>query len=355
MAKRAGLRDVARAANVGVATVSRVATGSARVSPAVVERVRSAARELGVNLYRGRSLAVLAFLLSNREVLHPFHSQVLIGAEAHAAACGWNMLFLTWNYPLNAPWQELHLPKILEHREFVSGVILGGTNSQHLLELLRYKGIPVAVLGNNVASEWQAEKHDAVWFDDIQAMLEVTKYVQSLGHCDIWYVGNTRLPWYKRRYKAYVRAMEEAKLPPRLSEIDSNSSQDIGFLASKAIVSRGEPLTAIVAADDFVATGAYKALLECGLRVPQDVSVVGFGDLGAATLQPPLTTVRVFIEQLGKELVEMVHKRIEFPSLPPQQFVFPTQLIKRESCIRFDKETPSSTYTRLQETFSVER
>jgi DNA-binding LacI/PurR family transcriptional regulator len=355
MAKKARLRDVARAANVSVATVSRVATGSARVSPEIVERVRNAARDLEVNLYNGRSLAVLAFLLSNREVLHPFHSQVLIGAESLCAARGWNLLFLTWNYPLNVPWQELHLPKILEHREFVSGVILGGTNSQHLLDLLQHKGLPFAVLGNNVVPDWQAEKYDDVRIDDIQAMLEVTKCLQSLGHCHIWYVGNTRLPWYERRYKAYARAMEEAKLPPRLSEIDSNNSQDIGFLATKAIVIRGEPLSAIVAADDFVAVGVYKALADCGLRVPHDVSVVGFGDLGAATLQPPLTTVRVFIEQLGKRLAELVNNRIEFPSLAPQQFIFPTELVKRESCKQYDKATQPATDTLPQETLSVER
>ena len=355
MAKKAGLRDVALAAKVGVSTVSRVATGNAGVRPEIAKKVRKAARDLGVNLYRGGSLEVLAFLLSNREVLHPFHSQVLIGAEAYAAARGWNLLFMTWNYPLNVRWQELHLPKILEHREFVSGVILGGTNSQHLLDLLQHKGLPFAVLGNNVAPECQANKYDVVWFDDIQAMLEVTKCLQSLGHRHIWYVGNTRLPWYQRRYKAYVCAMEEAKLLPRLSEIDSNDSQEIGFLATKAIVIRGEPLSAIVAADDFVAVGVYKALADCGLGVPQDVSVVGFGDLGASTLQPPLTTVRVFIEQLGKRLVELVQKRIEFPSLPPQLFMFPTELIKRESCKQYDRPTQPATDTLPQETLSVER
>jgi LacI family transcriptional regulator len=204
-------------------------------------------------------------------------------------------------------------------------------------------------LGNNVLAGWEPKEHDVVWFDDIQAMQEVTKYVQSLGHRNIWYVGNTQLPWFHRRYKAYAHAMEEANLPPRLSEIDSNSSQDIGYLATKAIATRGEPLSAIVAGDDFVAGGVYRALMDCGLRIPHDVSVVGFGDLGGATLQPPLTTVRVFVEQIGKQLVEMVHKRIEMPSLPPQQLTFSTQLVKRESCMRYDEATQPATDALPQE------
>jgi LacI family transcriptional regulator len=265
------------------------------------------------------------------------------------------MVFLSWNYSLNVPWQKLHLPKILERREFVSGVILGGVNSQALLDLLQLNGLPFAVMGNNVMPEWQAEKFDVVWFDDMQGVLEVTRFVQSLGHRDIWYVGNTRLPWYQRRYKVYVRAMEEAKLPPRLSEIDSNDSQDIGFLATKAIVTRGEPMSAIVAADDLVAVGVYNALTDCGLRVPHDVSVVGLGDLGAATLQPPLTTVRVFFEQLGKQLAELVHNRIEFPNLPPQQFTLATQIVKRGSCERYEKAMQPATDTLPHETLPVER
>jgi len=86
------------------------------------------------------------------------------------------------------------------------------------------------------------------------------------------------------------------------------------------------------AGDDQVAQGAYKALRDFHLRIPDDVSVTGHNDIEAAMLHPPLTTVRVFAEQVGKHLAELVLKRIECPTLPSQQFTIPTRLVKRESC-----------------------
>ncbi len=331
MRKTNTFQDVARVAGVSGATVSRMATGSARVSPEIAERVKKAALELGVNLYRSKS-NVIAFLLSNRDMLHSFHSHVLVGAESYCAARGWNMLFLTLRYPPNVFWKDLHLPQILERRGMVGGFILAGTNSQNLLDLLTHKGIPFAVLGNNVLGDWRPEEHDVVWFDDIQGAVEMTRHLQSIGHRDIWFVGNTRLPWFGRRYEGYCRAMQEAGLNPHLSGIDSNNNQDMGFLATKSLLARGEPVSAIFAGGDPTAEGVYNALRDRGLRIPHDVSVAGFNDIEGALLHPPLTTVRVFTEQVGKHLAELVLNRIECPSLAPQHFTIPTQLVKRESC-----------------------
>jgi len=330
--KRVTIQDVARAAQVSAATVSRVGTGSARVSQGIAERVLHAALKLGSDLNRRNKSKVIAFLLSNRDMLHLFHSHILVGAESYCAARGWNMLFLTLRYPSTAPWQELHLPPILGRRDMVGGVIVGGTNTQNLLDLLRRKAIPFAVLGNNVIADWRPEEHDVVWFDDIQGSFEMTRYLLSLGHRNIWFVGHTRLPWFGRRYEGYCRAMKEAGFLPRLSEIDSDNDQDLGYVATKALLSRGEPIDAIQAGGDPVDEGAYKALRDYHLRIPDDVSVTGHNDIEAVMLHPSLTTVRVFTEQVGKHLAELVLKRIECPTLPPQQFTIPTQLVKRESC-----------------------
>ena len=332
MGKRVTIKDVARAAQVSVATVSRVGTGSARVSPEIAERVRLAALNLGSDLVGRNKSKVIAFVLGNRDMLQLFHSHMLVGAESYCAARGWNMLFLTLRYPATAPWQELHLPPILARHNMVDGVILGGTNTPNLFELLRRKAIPFAVLGNNVISEWRPEDHDVVWFDDIQGSFEVTRYLLSLGHRNIWFVGHTRLPWFSRRHEGYCRAMKEAGFLPRLSEIDSDNDQDVGYMATKALLSRGEPVDAIQAGDDRVAAGAYKALRDYGLRIPDDVSVTGCDDIEAVMLHPSLTTIRIFTQQVGKQMAELVLKRIECPTLSPQHFTIPTQLVKRESC-----------------------
>ena len=161
----------------------------------------------------------------------------------------------------------------------------------------------------------------------------MTRYLQSLGHRQIWYVGNCRLPWFARRYEGYRQAMEEAGLSPRAGDMDFDNGDDIGYLTTKSILKSGEAVTAIFAGEDAAARGAYKALQEGGLRIPDDISVAGFNDTPeAAALNPPLTSVHVFTDQAGKQMAELLLKRIGRPDLGLEVITIPTQLIKRESC-----------------------
>jgi DNA-binding LacI/PurR family transcriptional regulator len=326
------LKDVARASEVSVATVSRVARGSSSVGLATKKRVRAAASKLGFSFDQCRRNKALVFVLSNREMLHPVHSQILVGAEHHARALGWEMIFLVFHYDLHLPWKELHLPRVAQRGDVVRGVILSGTNAPNLLELLARKRIPFVVFGNNVVGDWRHSDYDAAYFNEILGGFDVARYLQNLGHRDIWFVGNCRLPWFARAYEGYRRAMEEAGLPPRRSEIYSEDHQQVGYLAAKALLDRGEPVTAIFAAQDAAASGVYKAVRDCGLRIPDDVSVVGCNDSYGAILYPPLTTIRSFPMQLGECMVDLVLNRIANPELPIQQFTIPMELIKRESC-----------------------
>ena len=330
--QKATLRSVAQMAGVSVATVSRVMTGRARVSEETASRVLESASEAGVDPNRWNKSRLVAFLLCNRAVMHPFHSHILLGAEATVAEQGWNMLFITLRYSASQHWRDIHIPHILERRDLASGFIIAGTSSQNLLDYLRHERLPFAVLGNNVLGEWHPEEQDVVWFDDIQGAAEVTRHLLSLGHRKIWYVGNTKLPWYRRRFEGYSQAMRAHGLRPLLSEIDSEKDEETGFLATKSVISGEKSVTAIFAGGDPAVQGVYKALRDCGLRVPEDISVAGFNDVEAPSLQPALTSVRVFTEQIGRQLSRMLLNRIEKPNLPKQTVTIPTQLIKRESC-----------------------
>src|SRR6516164_8392437 len=100
--KKVKLIDVARAANVSPATVSRLIGGRAHVTAEMRDRVIKAAIRLGFDLDRGRKSRIIAFLLSNRGVLHPFHSAVLMGAEAYCTEYNYGLLFLPFQYPTDA-------------------------------------------------------------------------------------------------------------------------------------------------------------------------------------------------------------------------------------------------------------
>lgn len=327
------LGDVARAANVSAATVSRIIGGRAGVSPEVRDRVIKAALKLGFDLECKRKSRIIAFLLSNRGVLHPFHSAVLTGAESYCAEHNYGLLFLPLQYPVDAPSSELSLPEILQHREIVSGVIVAGTNSRELLNLLTRRAIPWVVLGNNVIGDMKEEQAAAVFFDDVQGAYELTRYLQSLGHREIGFVGNLRLPWYARRFNGYQKAMEEAGLTPHVNELSSREGEEMGYLATKLMLQQSPSLTAIFAGDDSSARGACNAIRDSGLSIPDDLSVAGFNDtLEAQSLHPPLTSVRVFTDELGRQLAELLLKRIARPDLPARPITLPTQLVKRDSC-----------------------
>jgi DNA-binding LacI/PurR family transcriptional regulator len=245
------------------------------------------------------------------------------------------MVFLSFSYSRHVPWKELHLPKAVQHRDVVRAVILAGTTSSNLLELLNNKGITHVVLGNNVIGEHRDLKIDTVLSDDIQGSHDMTRYLVNLGHRQIWFVGNTRLPWFARCYEGYSRAMVEAGLTPRQSSIDSADDNESGYLGAKSLFSRKEPVTAIFAGNDQTAHGVYKGIRDSGLRIPDDISVVGCDDTVGALLYPQLTTIREFPEQIGKRMVEMILNRIGDPTLEPQCATIPTEPIMRESCRSF--------------------
>jgi DNA-binding LacI/PurR family transcriptional regulator len=328
-----GLRQIAEAAKVSLSTVSRVANGSTSVDREIQKRVRESAANLGIDLSRRNKTRTLVFMLSNRDVLHPFHSQILVGAAACCAAQGWDMLFLLYRYSENVPWKELHLPQVVQRHDMVRSVILAGTNTPNLLDLLSHRGIPFVALGNNVVLKDANDlQFDAVFSDDVQGAYEMTAYLQQLGHREIWFVGNRSLPWATRCSQGYRRAMEESGLELHLSEMDSADDGEVGYLGTKSLLSSGLPVTAILGATDEAAQGIYRVLRERGLQVPEDVSVAGCNDSVGSFLNPPLTTIREFPQLLGKRLVDLALDRIAHPDMPPQQVTIPIELVKRASC-----------------------
>ena len=114
----------------------------------------------------------------------------------------------------------------------------------------------------------------------------MTRYLIGMGHRHIWFVGNTRLPWFVRCFDGYSRAMKAAELAPRQSTIDSEDDTEVGYLGTKSLLARGEAVTAIFSGNDPTAHGVYKALRDSGLRIPEDISVTGCDDTVGALLYP---------------------------------------------------------------------
>jgi DNA-binding LacI/PurR family transcriptional regulator len=332
MSGKATLQQLADAAGVSLATVSRVVNGSAPVKREMEERIREAARKLDIDLEETNRTRTMAFVFSNREILHSFHSKILLGAQAQCALRGWNMLFLPFEYPANVSWKDLNLPPILRRRDVARAVLLAGANSENLLMALVERGTPFTVIGNNLLGELPGKGGDAVYSDDIQGSYEMTRYLQGLQHSHIWYLGNSQLPWLNRCLIGYRKAMEEAELETRIREVDSANEQEIGYLGAKSILSNNEKVSAIFAGTDHIAAGVFKAAADLGLKIPENLSVAGCNDTYGDMLQPRLTSIHEFPEQLGKQLVDLSLGRLQQLDLPPRRITIPTELMKRESC-----------------------
>lgn len=325
-------QDVAKRAKVSAASVSRVARGNSNVDPDIRARVLKAAKALGIHLdARTQSRAnVVAFILSNRDVLHNFQARVLVGAERFCASQNRELLYMSFHYSTGTAPKDLPLPQVLNQGGLVRAVILGGTNYGNLLTALRQRKIPFSVLGNNVIGPWTPEQEDCVYSDDVQGAFDLTLKLIADGHRDIWFIGDTDLPWYARCAKGYIQGMQSTGLEPRLSQIHSDDVH-LGYLAMRSILSCRAPVSAVFAGSDQIARGVYDALHQTGLKVPDDISVTGFNDSEAELLAPPLTSVREFPDELGMHLAEFVLRRLDNPDREPQQLTIPTKVMARES------------------------
>ena len=127
----------------------------------------------------------------------------------------------------------------------------------------------------------------------IQGGQDATRYLISLGHRHIWFVGNTRLPWFARCFAGYRRAMEENGLPARESSTDTQDETESGYLGTKSLLARDEPVTAILAGNDPTAHGVYRHARP-GLEGSDDVSVIGCDDTVGMWLSPALSTTGNF-------------------------------------------------------------
>lgn len=337
MGKKLTLYSLARAAKVSAATVSRIVAGNPSVDPAIRSQVLKVAQKLGIDLEQRRKgktkSRTIAFLLANRDVLHNFQARVLFGAEGYCSERNWEMLFMSYRYSPDIAPELLHLPQVLSPQNNARAVILGGTNYLNLLTALKSRGIPFAVLGQNVSGDWDPDTCDAAYADDIAGSCEATRHLLAHGHRAIGFIGNLQFPWFRRCSIGYLRAMKDAGLKPLCVDIRSDGMQ-LGYLAMKSLLSNPPWPTAIFAGTDQVAAGVYTAMRESHLSIPEDISVMGFNDTQGDLMSPPLSSVREFPEELGRHLAEFVLNRLEHPSVRHQQIVIPCQLVPRNSVAR---------------------
>jgi len=163
--------------------------------------------------------------------------------------------------------------------------------------------------------------------------MEATRYLIQLGHKDIWYIGDTSMPWYRRRHDRYAKTMTEAGLQPRAQTLELSDDRFMnGLNSAKVILEQKAPVTAILAGADDIAYGAWEGLRLQGLDVPRDISLIGFDDQHAQSRVPALTSVRVDAAEVGRQLARMAITKIDLKGQRLPEVAMQTKLVKRETC-----------------------
>jgi len=204
----------------------------------------------------------------------------------------------------------------------------------NLLLALQKRGVPYSFIANNFEGP---AVHNSVCYDDRRGVEEAAGYLIRLGHRRIAFLGNVALPWFQRRYQGYLQAMEKHGLVPlAVSENWQVSNTDYGQLATAQLLREARPPSAILAGNDELAAGAWKELTKRKVSIPKTMSLIGLGDRAEfAILEPALTSISVFEDQLGERLTTMLLARIEDPTQEPVSETYPCKLVERASCAPF--------------------
>ena len=337
------IKDVARAAGVSISSVSRVLNGYPGVHPSLQARVMRAVTEVNYlppssrarqQLTRSR---IIYFILANRNLHIPFHSKILQSVETRCAGQDDLLLYRSLRYSPDIPADQLHLSDLIRvgsSRQALSldGLILTGTTYPNFLEAVRKTSIPFVLLGNNYSGD--PLPNDAVYFDGCQGAYEATRYLLELGHKNILFIGDTSLSWFAALHAGYCNAMQERGLEP-LGQVNSlsDSFYSNGYLSVDLMFQQSRQITAIFAAYDEIALGAWKALNDRNISVPKDMSLIGFDDEDyAAFTVPPLTTVRIDVEAIGTELASLLYRKLQPLQTSSPSVTLPTMLVKRGTC-----------------------
>ena len=336
------IRDVARQARVGLGTVSRVLNGGTHVSPITRQRVLATIRRMGFRPHAParrilrRRAEMVCFLLSNRDVLHSFHARILLGVETYARMLKQHVVFGVVHYSDGAAPQRIPLPPLLEERGWVDGLILAGAIYPNFLRRIQTMGIPFVAFGNNVLNLDRRRRFDQVSFDGEKGESEATRYLVEQGHRRIAFVGDISYPWFRHRYRGYLDALQAGHLEPLgLTARQPLGNVEYGEWAASPLLAREPRPTAVLAGNDEIAYGLWRSWRRMGLRVPEEISLVGFDDREEAQLMdPPLTTVRVHKEEIGQKCMKMLLERLHHPDRPFAEQVLPTELVVRETVKR---------------------
>ena len=320
---------------VSVATVSYVLNGKKKISEDTKKKIYEAIEELnyvpninaqGLNSHSSRLIGVVVPQTENGDKLmfqNAFYGEVLGSIEYWARQKGYHVIVSATDT------NESYL-KLAKQRN-LDGIIVIGMYPDEFYKELKKTDIPI-VLIDSYCNDFY---YHSIRIDDAYGSYLATKYLLENGHSEIaFFVGQVKDNGVmKKRLLGYKQALEQFGVEYNEKYIfEGQIDYDSGIKLADKLVNSKLPITAIVCAADILAIGVMSELYKLGVKVPDDISIVGFDDLETSKyLTPALTTIHQQISLKGQKAVELLLEHIEKTNLPKQEEVLSLELIERDS------------------------
>ncbi|OGB89369.1 hypothetical protein A2625_07760 [candidate division WOR-1 bacterium RIFCSPHIGHO2_01_FULL_53_15] len=325
------IRDVAKAAGVSLATVSQAFNHPREVNRKTRQNILGICEQLGyihkkIGGRRHRNIAVLA--LDRYIPFTDFYSWVSIGTLAEAHEHGFNIVIEPFGK------DQAELPMAIS-KNIIDGIIVMGPLPREHILMLKQQNLPLVLCGHPVPG---LELHTVIP-DGRAGMYGAAKHLISLGHKKIAFIAGGPIfdPVEADRLEGYRFAMFEAglEIPREYIRRADLITYKTAYEAAEKLLSLDDPPSALICISDPIAYIIYDYLVKKGVKIPEDLSIIGFDDIPktyyVSPYLPELTTVHVDAEDLGKTAVKVLLDVMENPSLTAYRHTLPVHLIKRKS------------------------
>ena len=325
------INDIAKLANVSKSTVSKALNDRHDVSVETKKRILKIASEkhfipnaFGKGLKRRTTENIGVIFCRELQPLsgNPFYSRVLEGIEGELAVNNYNLVLhlIPEDY-------KNSLPKMVREKQ-VDGLILVGVLRQEFINELVPKNIPAIMVDPKI----YAENLSQVMIDNEHGAFVGVQYLLNKGHNRIGFIsGDLERLSFKQRYSGYIKALKYNKIPVNQDFIKVGGLEK-GYEHVRDLLNLSVKPTAIFAANDINAIYGYKAINDYGYTIPDDISIIGFDDIELSRISsPPLTTMRVYKEEMGSIAVRALIGIINNGSKQATTTIVPIRLIERES------------------------
>lgn len=337
MRNKITIKDIAKIAHVSNTTVSRALNNQSRIRNETKERILSIAKGLNYRpdfiarslvMKRTKTLGLVITTIAN-----PFYTELAQGIEATARKLGYNIILCSTQSDLGTERLDIEMLR----SKGVDGIILTSAHmgDPNIVELAE-EGFPIVLVNRRTYDPMVRGLVDYVGIDNIQGGFWAVEHLIKLGHRRIGIIGGSsessvgfeRLEGGKRALTAYgLKQIDDYFL-------EGDFLKESGYRGGMKFIKMAEPPTAVFAANDYMALGTYQAVMEEGLKVPEEIAIVGFNDIEFTSMKGiELTTIGQKKYEMGALSVENLVERIEGRKVhPPQEIILKPELIIRRTC-----------------------